>query len=217
MRLPSLRNHVGVQVFVAVRLERTEQIMRVVAASIARIPAPVGRPPPLVGVRPADGDLAAEKRYGAFKVAAVSLQLGHGQRIQWGCLGCPAGVISVIPSGGGRASASMAGVVQIIDEVCGARRRGRQHRDVPGPGGAEPGGRTVLETGIQGLVGEDGGTAVHQDPRGGPGPPEVLGRDARRHAGGPGPISRRIALRIVGEAGPDCSSVALDMANCFRI
>lgn len=152
MRLPSLRNHVGVQVFVAVRLERTEQIMRVVAASIARIPAPVGRPPPLVGVRPADGDLAAEKRYGAFKVAAVSLQLGHGQRIQWGCLGCPAGVISVIPSGGGRASASMAGVVQIIDEVCGARRRGRQHRDVPGPGGAEPGGRTVLETGIQGLV-----------------------------------------------------------------
>lgn len=161
--------------------------MRVVAASLARIPAPVGRPPPLVGVRPADGDLAAEKRYGAFKVAAVSLQLGHGQRIQWGCLGCPAGVISVIPSGGGRASASMAGVVQIINEVCGARRRGRQHRDVPGPGGAEPGGRTVLETGIQGLVGEDGGTAVHQDPRGGPGPPEVLGRDARRHAGGPGP------------------------------
>jgi hypothetical protein len=96
--------------------------MRVVAASLARIPAPVGRPPPLVGVRPADGDLAAEKRYGAFKVAAVSLQLGHGQRIQWGCLGCPAGVISVIPSGGGRVSASMAGVVQIIDEVCGARR-----------------------------------------------------------------------------------------------
>jgi hypothetical protein len=28
----------------------------------------------------------------------------------------------VIPSGGGRVSASMAGVVQIIDEVCGARR-----------------------------------------------------------------------------------------------
>src|SRR5271167_823983 len=46
-----------------------------------------------------------------------------------------------------------------------------QHRDVPGAGGAEPGGGAVLETGLRGLVGQDGGPAVHEDPRDGAGSP----------------------------------------------
>ncbi len=65
-------------------------------------------------------------------------------------------------------------------------RRRRLGRDLPGAGGAEPGGRAVLEAGLRGLVGEDGGAPVHEDSRDGVRSPPVLGRDARRHAGGPG-------------------------------
>ena len=44
----------------------------------------------------------------------------------------------------------------------------------------------MLEAGLCGLAGEDGGAPVRQDSRDGSGSPAVLGRDARRHAGGPG-------------------------------
>ena len=55
------------------------------------------------------------------------------------------------------------GVAGIIDEVA-AIRCGRERGRLPGPGGTEPDGGAVLQAGAGGLVGEDGGAAVHQDP-----------------------------------------------------
>jgi len=57
------------------------------------------------------------------------------------------------------------GVAAIIDEVAGARRCGRQRGHLPGPGGAEPAGRPVLEAGLRGLVEDHRRRPVHQDSR----------------------------------------------------
>ena len=86
----------------------------------------------------------------------------------------------------GRARGSRRGAGHRRGRPSAARRCRRQHRDLPVAGGAEPGGRAVFEAGLCGLVGEDGGVPVRQDSRDGAGSPAVLGRDARRHAGGPG-------------------------------
>ena len=80
------------------------------------------------------------------------------------------------------------GVVQVIDEVAGARRA---------DAGASTGTYLALaalnrvvapcsKLGFAELVGEDGGAPVRQDSPGGAGSPAVLGRDARRHPGGAG-------------------------------
>src|SRR6266568_1763675 len=85
----------------------------------------------------------------------------------------------------------------MLDELGGDRghRRGGRaapggaaavHRDLPGAGGAEPAGRAVLEGRVRGLVEDHRRGPVHQDPRVRPGPPAVLGRDARRHRGAAG-------------------------------
>jgi transposase len=64
------------------------------------------------------------------------------------------------------------------------------------------------------VVGQDGGTAVRQDPR----PACAITGDSgdAMHAVNAeqlAEISRRIALRMVSMSGLDCSSVALDMTN----
>ena len=105
------------------------------------------------------------------------------------------------------------GVAALIDEAAGrGGRRRRVRRYVPGAGRAEPGSGTVLEAGVRGLVGQDGGAAVHRGARHGPGPPPVLGCDALRHAGAAGAGQRRDraaggggvrAGLLVGGAGHD--------------
>ena len=105
------------------------------------------------------------------------------------------------------------GVVQVIDEVAGARRAdARAIPDLPGAGGAEPGGRAALEAGLRGLVGEDGGAPVDEHP------PAVLDTARFWDAVTPSPwrsaeTSRGIALAIVASFRLDCSLVVLDMTN----
>ena len=54
---------------------------------------------------------------------------------------------------------------------------------LPGAGRAEPGGGSLLQARLRGLVAHHGGGPVHQDPGLGAGSPPVLGRDARGAAG----------------------------------
>src|SRR6266568_1522921 len=73
-------------------------------------------------------------------------------------------------------------------------------RHLPGAGGAEPARCPVLQAGVRRLVEDHRGGPVHQDPRGGAGPPPVLGCDARCHAGAAGgdlPADRAAAGRGV--------------------
>src|ERR1017187_10303631 len=70
---------------------------------------------------------------------------------------------------------------------CHGRPGSSACRHLSGAGGAEPAGRALLEAGLRGLAEDHRRGPVHQDPGAGAGPPPVPGRDARGHAGAPGP------------------------------
>ena len=96
----------------------------------------------------------------------------------------------------------------------GAPRRPLSVGHISGAGRAEPGGGTVLQARLRGLVGHDGGAPVHPDSGLGAGSPAVLGRDACRHAGAAGGGQpRRSRCASCEASGVDVSSVALDMTN----
>ena len=118
--------------------------------------------------------------------------------------------------GGGRRLGRAGGHRRRGDHRRGDRRApGRAaaaDRDLPGAGGAEPAGGSVLQAGVRGLVEDHRRGPVHQDPGKRAGPPPVLGRDARRPrgaAGGDQPADRgadRAGLgggRVLGGAGHD--------------
>src|SRR6266581_1291310 len=82
---------------------------------------------------------------------------------------------------------------RMLPERSRHHRRGDRHRaawaaavagHLRGAGGAEPGGRSLLQEGVRGLVADHGGGPVHQDPGLGAGSPPVLGRVPRGAAGG---------------------------------
>ena len=108
------------------------------------------------------------------------------------------------------------GVAAVIDEETGARAVGAAAvaGHLPGAGGAEPGGGSLLQAGVRGLVAHHGGGPVHQD-RGrrrwitaGSGTPcHAVPLDALPR------IEEKLALAACSRFGLDTSSVALDMTN----
>ena len=78
------------------------------------------------------------------------------------------------------------GVAAVIDEAGRGQAAGAAAvtGHLPGAGRAEPGGGSVLQARVRGLVAHHGGGPVHQDPGLGAGSPPVLGRVPRGAAGG---------------------------------
>ena len=108
------------------------------------------------------------------------------------------------------------GAAAVIDGEAGTRPPGLPSGTghLPGAGRAEPGGGSLLQTRVRGLVAHHGRGPVHQDPGLGTGSPPILWDAFRAVPLDALPrIEEKLALAACARSGLDTSSVALDMTN----